>query len=297
MSSVSPRVIPTEEPAPSPAPTTPQKRPTRHWKEIEIAILAQAFCRVSEDPLGPGSAQERTTLYNKVSVEFMKLSTEGVYLRTGKACESKWPIVQGRCSKWVGAVAYVTGLNRSGWDETQEYDEAQKVYKLRNEKPFSHILAFQELDKHEKWQDWSDRNKSEPEQVAAFDRQGTRRGAQRREQPMGHKKAKFAAAEIEATIKNIIDLDDEDEALTQLEKGRIAVGSELGVELRKSNDLIIMGKDLSGMDPPTAKYWQEQKDEVLILGKKRRDEAEGAASFATAGNVASDDVPQSEVHA
>ena len=82
-----------------------------------------------------------------------------------------------------------------------------------------------------------------------------------------------------------------------MEKGKIAVGLELGVELRKNNDLIIMGKDLSGLDPPTAMYWQERKDEVLILEKKRKEEAEGAAYFAMARNGASDDVPQSEVHA
>ena len=290
-------VIPTEELAPSPAQkSAPPRTGIRNWSEIEIAVLAQAWCKVNEDAAGPGSAQDRFNLYNKVSNEFKKLSKDGAFVRTGKSCEGKWPSVQAACNKWVGAVAHVTRLNRSGWNENQEYEEAQKNYKLRNkEKYFTHILAFKEIEKHEKWSDWSNRNKAEPEPVGAYDRQGARRGVPRVPQPMGHKRAKFAAAQADALMKNVIDLDEEEEVLSELERGKIAVGLELGAELKRSNELLIMGKDLHGMDVETALYWQEQKDDILFMRKKRREDAEAATSFATAGNAASDDMPESEV--
>ena len=296
MTDVPPR-IPTEEPAPSPArKSAPKRSGIRNWSETEIAVLAQAWCRISEDAAGSGSSQDRTSLFYKVSIEFKKLSKDGAFERTGRSCEGKWPSVQAACNKWVGAVAHVTGLNRSGWNENQEYEEAQKIFRLRNkERSFTHILAFKELEKHEKWSDWSNRNKAEPEQVVAYDRQGARRGVPRVAQPMGHKRAKFAAAQADALMKNIIDLDGEDEVLSELERGKIAVGLELEAELKRSNELLIMGKYLGGMDAETALYWQEQKDEIMFMRKKRREGAEAATSFATAGNAATDDMPQSEV--
>ena len=114
---------------------------------------------------------------------------------------------------------------------------------------------------------------------------------------MGHKRAKMAEAEVGALMNNIIVLDEDNEVLTELERKKIAVGLDLGAELKRSNELLIMGKDLSGMDRETAMYWQEQKDEILILKKKSREEAEAAASFATGKNAASDDMLQSEVDA
>ena len=41
---------------------------------------------------------------------------------------------------------------------------------------------------------------------------------------MGRKRARFATPQCEAIMNNIIKLDDEDEVLTELEKGKIAVG-------------------------------------------------------------------------
>ena len=67
---------------------------------------------------------------------------------------------------------------------------------------------------------------------------GRESGVPRVEQPMGHKEAKLAATETEALMKNIINLDEEVEVLTDLERETIVVGLDLGAELKRSNELL-----------------------------------------------------------
>ena len=58
---------------------------------------------------------------------------------------------------------------------------------------------------------------------------------------MGHKRAKLATAKAKAMMKNIINLDEEDEVLTELERGKIVVGLDLGAELKRNNEFFIIG--------------------------------------------------------
>lgn len=77
----------------------------------------------------------------------------------------------------------------------------------------------------------------------------------------------------------------------KLERGKIAVRLDFGVELKRSNEFLIMVKTCGAWILRLLCIGGSRKMKSCFSGRSSRKRQKAAASSATRGNVASDDMP------
>ena len=277
MSDVNPGVVPTTEAAQSPASLS--RKGVKHWSEKEIVILVRAWCIVCSNPAECGTNIAYVPLWMKIAAKYREIAeSEGFLERAARGCETKWKLVRPLYSKWVSAVAAVSVLNKSGYDEAKTLEEIHKVFKIKNDgKKFTHLKAVDVLDQYPKWMTWTQLDPGGPKKLDAFDREGARRGATFVKGPLGHKAAVLAERDTRSTMNELNDVVFEDNERAELLRRKVSVAERIAdlsakkMEQDAKRDAIAMMKtDTTNMDSEDREMWDEMKAELKEEWKKRR---------------------------
>ena len=123
-------------------------------------------------------------LWKKITPKCKDITeNEGYTERAECECENKWKLVHLLCSKWISAVAALSALNESGYDEVKTLEDTYKAYKVKNEgKRFTHSKAVDVLGQYPKWMSWTQLDPGGPRKLDVVDREWDRRGV-----AFGHK--------------------------------------------------------------------------------------------------------------
>ena len=118
------------------------------------------------------------TLWKKTTAKYKDINeNEGYTERAECGCENKWKLVHLLCSKWISAVATLSALNKSCYDEVKTLEDTYKAYKVKNKgKRFTHSTAVDVLEQYPKWMSWTQLDLGGPRKLNVVDREWGGRG-------------------------------------------------------------------------------------------------------------------------
>ena len=234
-------------------------------------FLARSVVHVSHDPV-VGADQKSGKYYDRVYRQFLTFTPGST--RTSQALINRWKELQAACAKFAGYFETVNALVRSGWQEHDYIEAAQKTFHETEGSAFQYSKIWEYLRKNvpkfaSVLSPNSSRNKRVRPEGDCQDLTGNEEpedaDATGLSRPMGSKKAK--------ALKSLQAGEDDDEAI-EVQRSYVAEAKRRNDLLEEQSRLALFSVDISALDE-TAKQYHIVKRQIEMAKLKKEADSMG----------------------
>ena len=126
-----------------------------NWTDEEDVMLADSWCGVSNDPI-KSNQQSGETFWERIFARFSskmqkRFGDQAESIRTVTAVQNRWSAMNHDINKFVGCLAQVKAVPKSGYNEEDYVADALSTYRADHGKPFRFLRAWERVKDDPKW--------------------------------------------------------------------------------------------------------------------------------------------------
>jgi len=126
-----------------------------NWTDEEDVMLADSWCGVSNDPI-KSNQQSGETFWERIFARFSskmqkRFGHQAASHRTVTAVQNRWSAMNHDINKFVGCLAQVKAVPKSGYNEEDYVADALSTYRADHGKPFRFLRAWERVKDDPKW--------------------------------------------------------------------------------------------------------------------------------------------------
>ena len=255
----------------------PVRKQSQHWSKDEDRQLGRSYIRVSEDPAGKGSDQDKSTLWEGIRNDFTKNAPpfrrdragELYAERTANALKIKWGKIGSDCLFWVSSLAFSRINHQSGEQREGDTTKARQFFcSRRNGKGFEYEDVYNIIKGSHKWQlDVAQHERGVEKRTEMGEKSQNKinlavcaeEEESEGERPLGRDSARKAKKQTSAAHKAEEKADAKIDAYLEKITQKAAAASAYKTEVEAE----IMTKDLSVMNLQQKEWYTRKRDNIL----------------------------------
>ena len=126
-----------------------------NWTDEEDVLLAESWVGVSNDPI-KSNQQSGETFWERIFARFSskmqkRFGEQAASHRTVTAVQNRWSMMNHDINKFVGCLAQVKAVQKSGYIEEDYITDALSTYRADQGKSFRFLRAWERVKDDPKW--------------------------------------------------------------------------------------------------------------------------------------------------